>query len=108
MKAIDRPFTKLINGCTQFIIPVFQRDYSWSEAQCEQLWKDVLRVACDDPRSAHFLGSLVYIPTGDIAAGFTRWMLIDGQQRIATLTLLLAALRDFINETQWTGAEDAP
>ena len=38
MKAIDRHFTKIINGTTQFVIPVFQRDYSWTEAQCDQLW----------------------------------------------------------------------
>lgn len=35
MKAIDRPFTKIINGTMQFMIPVFQRDYSWTESQCE-------------------------------------------------------------------------
>jgi hypothetical protein len=42
MKAIDRPFTKIIHGTTQFVIPVFQRDYSWTEANCDQLWKDVI------------------------------------------------------------------
>lgn len=45
MKAIDSPFTKVINGCTKFVIPVFQRDYTWTEPQCEQLWKDILRIA---------------------------------------------------------------
>jgi uncharacterized protein with ParB-like and HNH nuclease domain len=44
MKAIDRPFTKIINGTTQFLIPVFQRDYSWTETRCEQLWKNVLLI----------------------------------------------------------------
>ncbi|MCY0152516.1 DUF262 domain-containing protein [Hoeflea alexandrii] len=56
----------------------------------------------------HFIGSVVYIQTGDSSAGFTRWLLIDGQQRVTTLTLLLTALRDQIRETGWTGSEDGP
>ena len=108
MKAIDRPFTKIINGTMQFVIPVFQRDYNWNEANCGQLWKDVLRIAADSTDRGHFLGSVVYVPTGDSAAGFTRWLLIDGQQRLTTLTLLLTALRDHIEETGWIGSEDGP
>lgn len=108
MKAIDRPFTKIINGITQFVIPVFQRDYSWTEAECEQLWKDVTEIARDASERGHFLGSVVYISTGDTSAGFTRWLLIDGQQRVTTLVLLLTALRDHIEESGWTGADDGP
>lgn len=108
MKAIDRPFTKIINGTTQFVIPVFQRDYSWTEAECEQLWKDVLGIAADPAGRGHFLGSVVYVSTGDSSAGFTRWLLIDGQQRVTTLTLLLTALRDHITDSGWMGSEDGP
>ena len=108
MKAIDLPFTKIINGTTQFIIPVFQRDYSWNEAECDQLWRDILHIADDPTDRGHFLGSVVYVSTGDSAAGFTRWLLIDGQQRVTTLTLILAALRDHIIETGWAGSEDGP
>lgn len=108
MKAIDRPFTKIINGTTQFVIPVFQRDYSWTETQCEQLWKDLLLIANDPTSRGHFMGSVVYVSTGDTSAGFTRWLLIDGQQRVTTLTLLLAALRDHILETKWKGTDDSP
>jgi len=108
MKAIDRPFTKIINGTTQFVIPVFQRDYSWTETQCEQLWKDVLLIANDPTSRSHFMGSVVYVSTGDTSAGFTRWLLIDGQQRVTTLTLLLAALRDHIVEIKWKGTDDSP
>jgi len=106
MQAIDRPFTKIINGTTQFVIPVFQRDYSWTEAQCAQLWKDTHVVASGESDQGHFLGSVVYIPTGDSSAGFTRWLLIDGQQRVTTLTLLLIALRDHISEAEWQGDDD--
>ena len=108
MKAIDCPFPKIINGTSQFLIPVFQRDYSWNEAECEQLWRDILQIASDPTDRGHFMGSVVYISTGDNAAAFTRWLLIDGQQRVTTLTLLLAALRDHIIETGWSGAEDGP
>jgi uncharacterized protein with ParB-like and HNH nuclease domain/predicted transport protein len=109
MKAIDFPFTKIINGTTHFVIPVFQRDYTWdAETQCAQLWRDVLRASRTSGERGHFLGSIVYIATGDSLAGFTRWMLIDGQQRLTTLTLLLAALRDHISETKWSGGENDP
>lgn len=57
MKAIHSPFTKIINGTTQFIVPVFQRDYRWSESQCEQLWIDILLIARDPSSRQHFLGS---------------------------------------------------
>lgn len=108
MKALDQPFTKIINGTMQFVIPVFQRDYRWTEEQCEQLWNDLLRVADDPTGRGHFLGSVVYVSTGDSSAGFTRWLLIDGQQRVTTLTLLLTALRDHLEVTGWKGGEDAP
>jgi uncharacterized protein with ParB-like and HNH nuclease domain len=109
MKAIDRPFTNIINGTSQFLVPVFQRDYTWrAEPQCAQLWRDVLRAARPGGEGGHFLGSIVYIATGDSLAGFTRWLLIDGQQRLTTLTLLLTALRDHIHCTEWTGGDDDP
>ena len=108
MKPIDCPFMKIINGTTQFVIPVFQRDYKWTDEQCEQLWKDVLAIAAASGERGHFLGSVVYVSTGDSNAGFTRWLLIDGQQRVTTLTLLLTALRDHIQATGWSGGEDAP
>lgn len=108
MKAVDRLFQQIINGNTQFVIPVFQRDYRWSEAQCEQLWKDIVRVGTPLEEHRHFMGSLVYVPTQDNFAGFTRWLLIDGQQRMTTLTLLTIALRDHLARTGWAGGEDAP
>ena len=108
MQAMNRFFTQLINGTIQYIIPVFQRDYSWGIEQCQQLWNDIIRTANVDSEHGHFLGSIVYVATGDTAAGFTRWLVIDGQQRLATLTLLLTALRDHISETSWAGGEDSP
>ncbi len=108
MRAIHNQFTKIINSAAQYIIPVFQRDYSWTEAECEQFWKDILHIADDTSDRGHFLGSVVYISTEEISSSFTRWLLIDGQQRVTTLTLLMAALRDHIMETGWTGSDDGP
>jgi uncharacterized protein with ParB-like and HNH nuclease domain len=61
----------MINGSTQFLIPVFQRDYSWTNSHCEQLWKDALGIAADATTRRHFLSSVTYLSTGDNAAGFT-------------------------------------
>ena len=104
MKAIDRPLTHVIHGNHQFVIPVFQRDYSWTTEQCCELWRSVL-VASE---SQFFLGSIVYITSGTIGPGFGSWLVIDGQQRLTTLTLLLIALRDSINESNWQGKAESP
>lgn len=103
MKAQDLPFTQLIEGSKQFIIPIFQRTYSWERAQCEQLWKDILRVGSSPNADTHFIGSAVYIPEENTSASISRWLVIDGQQRITTITLLLLALKKCL-EAQ--GSED--
>lgn len=107
MKAINRTFTEIIDGKKQFIIPVFQRDFSWTREQCQQLWRDVKRASAKGADSGHFMGSIVYIGS-DVAAGFQSWLLIDGQQRLTTLTVLMIALRDHIQATDWSGSEDGP
>ena len=108
MKAINRPFTEIINGNRQFIIPVFQRNFSWTREQCEQLWRDVRRANTGEADGAHFLGSIVYIGADLSSAAFQSWLLIDGQQRLTTLTLLLIALRDHIQASSWSGGDDGP
>lgn len=102
MQAINNPLVKLIDGTKQFIIPAFQRDYSWTAEQCQQFWDDIMRAGTSD--SDHFIGSVVYI-AGNVAAVFSSWLVVDGQQRLTTLTLLLIALRDHIQDTEWTGQE---
>jgi uncharacterized protein with ParB-like and HNH nuclease domain/predicted transport protein len=111
MKAEDVRLTNLLEGPKQFIVPVFQRDYSWGTKHCLQLWKDIVRVGSDATAKAHFVGSVVYIAAEETNATITRWLLIDGQQRLTTLSLLLAALRNRMptNDTnaQQTADEDA-
>ena len=96
MHAKDYPFLRLLDGPKQFLVPVFQRDYSWKAKHCVQLWEDILRVGKDANSKGHFLGSVVYIGAEDINASLPRWLLIDGQQRLTTFCLLLAALRNHI------------
>lgn len=93
MKAQDLKFTQLLEGAKQFIIPIFQRTYSWERSHCEQLWNDIVRVGENPELCSHFIGSAVYIPDQDTSAAISRWLVIDGQQRITTLILLLLSFQ---------------
>ena len=108
MQATDRNFREIINNSLQFIVPVFQRDYKWGSRQWQRLWDDVNRAASLNPATGHFLGSLVQIDTGRTTPSLSSWLVIDGQQRLATLTLMMTALRDHINETGWDGDDTGP
>ncbi|MXZ25071.1 MAG: DUF262 domain-containing protein [Caldilineaceae bacterium SB0665_bin_21] len=96
MHAGKREFAQIINGHKQFVIPVFQRDYAWGPEQCDRMWEDVLK-ASTNVAVQHFLGSFVYVQD-QVGAGFASWLVIDGQQRLTTLTLLMVALRDHMEE----------
>lgn len=99
MEVKSRKFTEFISGNKQFVIPVFQRDYSWeAKKHCAQLFRDVVRAGSRRGMEHHFLGAIVCIPSADHALGFPKGLVIDGQQRLATLILLLAAMRDHIRE----------
>lgn len=95
MQANKQHISTVIPGNKQFLIPVFQRDYSWGERQCAQLWDDVLRVSGQPPERSHFFGPIVLAPAS-MGAAFQKWLVVDGQQRLTTLTLLLTALRDHV------------
>ncbi|QSZ48071.1 DUF4268 domain-containing protein [Arthrobacter sp. D5-1] len=93
----------VLEGKKQYQIPLYQRVYSWGTKQLEQLWADVFeleRSVAIDPKASHFIGSLVLASSPDSGAiGVSRFLVVDGQQRLTTLTLLLAALRDHLAET---------
>ena len=83
----------------QFSIPIFQRRYSWEEKDCQRLLDDILRVGSNDEIDSYFLGSIVYIQKGLAAiGGVPKPLVIDGQQRLTTLSLLLSALSLAIEE----------
>ncbi len=93
MKAVDTQLLTLLKKTPQFVVPIYQRLYSWSEAECHQLWKDILRAGQHDSLGAHFTGSIVYVAKN--AAPVTASepnLIIDGQQRVTTVCLILAAL----------------
>src|SRR6266511_2836280 len=93
MKAVETNFLKFLQGQRQFVIPIYQRTYSWTIKECEQLWKDILRAAQDDAVAGHFVGSVVYIERGLYqVTAVPQLLVIDGQQRLTTLSLLLGAL----------------
>ncbi len=93
MKAKETNFLEFLRGPKQLVIPIYQRTYSWTRKQCQQLWDDMLRVATRDDIPAHFIGSVVYISDGIYqATSIPRLLVIDGQQRLTTLSLLLSAL----------------
>lgn len=92
MKASDINLVHLLNGTKQFLIPIFQRTYSWKEENCEQLFLDIARVGDSKVIDSHFIGSVVTIPDLEGQASLSRFQVIDGQQRLTTITLLILAL----------------
>jgi len=92
MKATETSLFKFLQKSSQFIIPIYQRQYSWTHPQCEQLWKDIVSAGSTD-LEAHFIGSVVYVEKGLYShSDVPQLLVIDGQQRLTSTTLLIAAL----------------
>lgn len=85
---------EILNGNKQFLTPVYQRYYSWDIEQCTRLWNDIVEMQ-KKGRAGHFVGSIVNIAEQAMPTGIQKFMIIDGQQRMTTLSLLLLALRDY-------------
>jgi len=98
VKAVDANLLDLLKKATQFVVPIYQRVYSWDLGECEQLWKDIVRAGSSDTIGAHFTGSIVYVEKdqGNIAQAEPA-LIIDGQQRTTTVTLLLAAIAAYLD-----------
>jgi hypothetical protein len=95
MHAVAQDLGHLLGSRDQYVIPRFQRYYEWESINREKLWDDLVEVAFDDQRDArHFFGAIVAIPTGHQMGQVTPYLVIDGQQRLTTVSLLLVALRD--------------
>ena len=93
MKASEKKIKDLFSEAkTFFAIPVDQRDYNWQEKHCKQLLEDILNVGKDEKLGSHFIGSIVYIHEGVYGIGEKEFYVIDGQQRMITITLLYIAL----------------
>jgi uncharacterized protein with ParB-like and HNH nuclease domain/predicted transport protein len=99
MLAVQTNLPNFLLGQRQFVIPIYQRTYSWTTEQCSQLWIDVLNAARHTSVRSHFIGSVVYIHAGQYdnpLSGMPQVLVIDGQQRLTTLSLLLIALKNAI------------
>ncbi|WP_212784684.1 DUF262 and DUF1524 domain-containing protein [Helicobacter pylori] len=95
MEAEATPLLKFIkdNQKNQLVIPIYQRVYSWEKEQCKELWDDIIKIGGNDKMDGHFIGSILYVLNG-FKHSDNALLIIDGQQRLTTITLLLTALRD--------------
>jgi uncharacterized protein with ParB-like and HNH nuclease domain len=94
MQANQTDIQKILGGVAQYVVPLFQRPYSWETRQWSILWEDLQDLCEEDRPRSHFIGSIVTMLARSKPEGVTKYTLIDGQQRITTLLLILAAMRD--------------
>ncbi|BAW41141.1 rloF like protein [Helicobacter pylori] len=99
MEADATTLLKFINDNqkNQLVIPIYQRVYSWEKEQCKQLWDDIVKTGGSDQIEGHFIGSILYVLDG-ITHSDNALLIIDGQQRLTTITLLLTALRNHLSD----------
>ena len=101
MKAKETKLLNFLKQSPQFVIPVYQRTYSWTERECRQLWDDVIRTGNDDQVAAHFVGSVVYIEESVYqVTSQSPLLVIDGQQRLTTTMLILEALARHLGDEE--------
>jgi uncharacterized protein with ParB-like and HNH nuclease domain/predicted transport protein len=99
MKAVDTSLLTLLKKTPQFVVPIYQRLYSWNQPECSQLWNDIIRAGAHSTLGAHFTGSIVYVTKN--AATVTAAepsLIIDGQQRVTTVSIILAALAQKLSQ----------
>ena len=105
MKASETRLRSILEGQQHYVIPLFQRPYSWGRKDWNTLWSDVIETYISNSSEGHFLGSIVSKPQPGTPEGVSPYIVIDGQQRLTTLSILLAALRDRISEVNPEGGE---
>lgn len=94
MQAGETKIQAIIDSTLQYIIPLFQRPYSWESPQWTTLWQDLAELCEEEHPRNHFIGSIVTMPSKSRPEGVSKYILIDGQQRLTTLLILLAVVRD--------------
>ena len=101
MQVTETNIQQLLGGPKQFRVPLFQRTYTWKERDHAQLWRDILAqyevaragMSSASGQDGHFIGSFVLAPT-PAPATLPAYLVVDGQQRLTTLTVALCAVRD--------------
>ncbi|HEV7485320.1 MAG TPA: DUF262 and DUF1524 domain-containing protein [Thermoanaerobaculia bacterium] len=93
MKATEAKLLGFLQKSPQFVIPIYQRTYSWNDKQCRQVWDDIVRAGSTEAIAVHFIGSIVYVEQGlSQITHQAPLLVIDGQQRLTTVSLLIEAL----------------
>jgi uncharacterized protein with ParB-like and HNH nuclease domain len=106
MKASETRLQAILEGTKQYVVPLFQRPYSWTKKEWDVLLSDLQQIAeIEEPR-AHFLGSIVTMPTASVPEGVAKYLLIDGQQRLTTILIILTVLRDLARKAGDALAEE--
>jgi uncharacterized protein with ParB-like and HNH nuclease domain len=98
MQAKETKLQDIIEGTKQYVVPLFQRGYSWERKEWETLWNDLVELCEAEGEREHFIGSIVNMPAASVPEGVTKYLLIDGQQRLTTLFIILALLGDRARE----------
>ena len=105
MRASETSLRALLEGQQHYVIPLFQRPYSWQLNDWETLWKDIIETYSFNPPGGHFLGSIVSKAQPGTPEGVSPYIVIDGQQRLTTLSIVIAALRDRISKADPAAGE---
>jgi len=101
MRAVEAALLPFLKKSPQFAIPIYQRTYSWTDRECQQLWDDIMRAGRNEEVNAHFVGSVVYIETGLYQVmSQSPLLVIDGQQRLTTVSLLLEVLARHLGDSE--------
>lgn len=101
MQVQQLPIYQFLEGSGKsFVIPVYQRDYAWTKNNCSKLWDDLVHLS-QNGREDHFLGTLV-----TIGSGFQEYTIIDGQQRLTTISILLISLYDYLKDKNNKNSEE--
>lgn len=103
MKASETKFQPIIEGTKQYVVPLFQRSYSWDKKEWDLLWEDIIDLCENEELKNHFIGSIVTMPTSSVPEGVSKYLLIDGQQRLTTIFIILTLLR---NKARSQGKDD--
>src|SRR5439155_15973599 len=103
MEASPTLVINYFSGFKQNLVPLFQRPYTWTEKQWRTLWEDIISFyECNpnDTKSTHFMGATVTMPARSVPVGISKFLIIDGQQRLATIAVMMCAIRDSLKQDE--------
>lgn len=101
MEARPCPISEFLNGTKQMLVPLFQRPYEWHDREWGALWDDLLEQyerSDEDIFATHFTGAIVTAPARSVPIGVSKYLVIDGQQRLTTVTIIICAIRSMLQK----------